>query len=519
MRRLLRHRPRTVATIAGLLTLLATPAAARAAALSVTPGLPERGARVTVAASGFEAHGRGIAQLAGARTRRFRVDARGRATIRLYLRRATRTGSRRLRVRTSNKSVTTTLTVRARRAAPSRLAALSNGRRALLRPTSGRAGEPLELRITGHPRRAMLNVRLATTTLARRRASSRGALTVRAATPPVAPGAHRITISSGRSTISLPYRVRASPPAPPAPPALPAPPPAPDPVIAAAGDIACSPNDPDFAGGAGTSAVCRQRATSDLLVGTGLSAVLALGDIQYDCARPADFAGSFAPTWGRVQSIIRPTPGNHEYLSSNPDAYGASGCTSGAQGYFSYFGAAAGDPARGYYSFDLGGWHIVSLNTNLADANSCPIVSCAAGSEQEQWLRADLAAHPASCTLAFFHHPLFTSKARTYASRPLWDALYAAGVDVVLNGHVHNYERFAPQRPDGSADPAAGIRQFVVGTGGKSREDVGTAAPNSEARGNDFGVLELTLRRGSYDWRFLPVAGATFTDAGSTACH
>lgn len=378
----------------------------------------------------------------------------------------------------------------------------------------------IDLRISGHPRRAMLNVRLAATTLARRRASSRGALTLRAATPLVAPGARRITIASARSTISIPYRVLATPPAPaPAPPPIVPPPPAPDPVIATAGDIACSPNDPDFAGGAGTSAACRQRATSDLLVGAGLSAVLALGDIQYDCARLADFAGSFGPTWGRVQSIIRPTPGSHEYLSSNPDAYGASGCTSGAQGYFSYFGAAAADPPRGYYSFDLGGWHIVSLNTNLADANSCPIVSCTADSEQEQWLRADLAAHPASCTLAFFHHPLFTSKTRSYASRPLWDALYAAGVDVVLNGHVHNYERFAPQRPDGTADPAGGIRQFVVGTGGKSREDLGTAAPNSEARGNDFGVLGLTLRRGSYDWRFPPVAGATFTDAGSTACH
>jgi hypothetical protein len=290
-------------------------------------------------------------------------------------------------------------------------------------------------------------------------------------------------------------------------------------VIAAAGDIACSSADPSFAGGAGTATLCRQRATSDLLVNAGYSAVLVLGDNQYDCARLADFASSFDLSWGRVKSLIRPAPGNHEYISSNPDAYGQSGCTEGAQGYFSYFGAAAGDPARGYYSFDLGAWHIVSLNTNLADASSCPVVSCAAGSEQEQWLRADLAAHPAACTLAFFHHPLFSSKTPTAAVRPLWDALYAAGVDVVLNGHVHNYERFAPQRPDGSADPAAGIREFVVGTGGKSLEDAGTASANSELRGGTYGVLQLTLRGATYDWQFRPVAGGSFTDAGTTACH
>jgi hypothetical protein len=290
-------------------------------------------------------------------------------------------------------------------------------------------------------------------------------------------------------------------------------------VIAAAGDIACSPRDPDFKGGAGTAITCRQRATSDLLVGAGLSAVLALGDNQYECAGVADFAGSFNASWGRVKSLIRPTPGNHEYISANPDGYGGTGCTSGAQGYFSYFGAVAGDPSRGYYSFDLGAWHLVSLNTNLADASSCPIVSCAAGSEQERWLKADLAAHPAACTLAYWHQPLFSSKTRSTASRPFWDALQAAGADVVLNGHVHTYERFAAQRPDGAADPAGGIREFVVGTGGKSVEDIGTRAANSELRSATFGVLQLTLHPGSYDWRFRPVAGETFSDAGSGSCH
>ena len=488
----------------------------RPAALSVLPGVPARGSQVTVQASGFRPRSSGIARLAGARSKRFRTNARGSATIKLNLRRAIRTGTRRLSVRTGSRRVKTTLTVVARRGVPSRLAALAGGRRVLLQPTRGRPGERLSLRISGHPRRAMLDVRLGSATLARRRASSRGALTLRAAAPALPAGTQRVTVAARGGTITLPFRLLPAP-APPPPP--PAPQPAPDPVVAAAGDIACSASDPAFAGGTGTSTACRQRATSDLLVNAGLSSVLALGDVQYDCARLADFQTSFDLSWGRVKSLIRPTPGNHEYIASNPDAYGNSGCTAGAQGYFSYFGAVAGDPARGYYSFDLGAWHIVSLNSNNADDSSCPIVSCAAGSEQEQWLRADLAAHPASCTLAFWHHPLFTSKTRTNAVRPLWDALYAAGADVILNGHVHNYERFAPQRPDGGTDPVGGIRQFVVGTGGKSVEDLGVPAPNSQQRGNAYGVLELTLRAGSYDWRFKPVAGSTFTDAGSTACH
>ena len=198
-------------------------------------------------------------------------------------------------------------------------------------------------------------------------------------------------------------------------------------------------------------------------------------------------------------------PGNHEYL------------TRAANGYFSYFGAAAGDPATGYYSFDVGAWHVVALNSNCS-----AVGGCASGSPQERWLRADLAAHPAACTLAYWHHPRFSSG--EHGNEPAYDAfwrdLYAAGADVVLNGHDHDYERFAPQDPSGGSDLARGVREFVVGTGGKNHYRFLTLQPNSQVRdATTFGVLELTLHRTSYDWRFLPEPGKTFTDSGSAVCR
>lgn len=280
-------------------------------------------------------------------------------------------------------------------------------------------------------------------------------------------------------------------PAPPAPPLAP--------VIAAAGDIAC---------GSATSptAPCRHSQTSDILVGGRFDAVLTLGDNQYETGSLADFQSSYDPTWGRVKGITHPAPGNHDYL------------TSGAAGYFSYFGEAAGDPTKGYYSFDLGSWHIIALNSNCESVGGCD-----EGSSQERWLRADLAAHQNACTLAYWHHPRFTSGS-VHQSDPrtgaFWQALYESHADVVLTGHQHNYERFAPQTPAGNADPSNGIRQFVVGTGGRSLYPFGaTPAPNSLVRNSEtFGVLELTLRPTSYEWRFLPEAGKTFTDTGAGTC-
>jgi acid phosphatase type 7 len=286
-----------------------------------------------------------------------------------------------------------------------------------------------------------------------------------------------------------------------------APPPSADPVIAAAGDIACDPSDANYNGGHGTASYCHQEATANLLTQSPFTAILTLGDNQYADGTLAKFQQSFDPSWGRSKPLIYPVPGNHEYLDTN------------AQGYYGYFGAAAGVPSKGWYSFDLGRWHVIALNGECSQ-----IGGCGAGSPQEQWLKADLAAHPAACTLAFWHEPRFSSGVNqgvnpAYAA--FWQDLYTAGADLVLNGHIHNYERFAPQAPDGTAEPASGVRQFIVGTGGKNL--VGFTNPvlaNSEARNADaYGVLKLTLHPTSYDWTFLPEAGKTFTDSGTTACH
>src|SRR5215208_371468 len=282
-----------------------------------------------------------------------------------------------------------------------------------------------------------------------------------------------------------------------------------DPVIMAAGDIACDPADPGYNGGAGTADRCHQQATSDLLLSTPLDAVLPLGDIQYDSATAARINAVYAPTWGRLKAISRPIPGNHE--------------SGGAPAYFDYFNGPgvldgpAGTRDKGYYSFDVGTWHLVALNSN------CGSVSCSAGSEQETWLRADLAAHPANCTLAYWHHPRYSSghDGSNSSMQALWEALQDAQAEVLLSGHSHDYERFAPLDRGGDVNAEGGIRQFVVGTGGAFfTGGLDSLAPHSEiAQNSTFGVLELTLHPASYDWQFVPEAGAVFTDAGSQPCH
>ena len=281
--------------------------------------------------------------------------------------------------------------------------------------------------------------------------------------------------------------------------------PADDPTIAAAGDIACDPNTWSFNAGLGTTTACRQRYTSDLIETLAPDAVLPLGDNQYEQGAYDDYLRSYDPTWGRAKAISHPTAGNHEYL------------TAGATGYFSYFGSAAGDPTKGYYSYNVGAWHLVALNSNCG-----AIGGCGAESPEEQWLRADLAEHATACTLAYWHHPRFSSGRHGSDAEmaDIWRALFDAGADVVLSGHDHDYERFAPQGPDGAADTGRGIREFVVGTGGKSHYTRATNAPNSEVFDDStFGVLELTLHATTYDWRFLPEQGGAFTDAGSAECH
>lgn len=278
-----------------------------------------------------------------------------------------------------------------------------------------------------------------------------------------------------------------------------------DPVVAAAGDIACDSLDSRFRDGAGTAQGCHMRATGELLGDRRPRAVLALGDVQYGGRGLADYRASYGPAWGRARAVTRPVPGDEDYDNA------------GASGYFGYFGAAAGQPGKGWYSFDLGGWHLIGLNS------SCHRVGgCAAGSPQERWLRADLAAHRNRCTLAFWHYPRFASSDAGVDPSLLafWRDLYAAGAELVLNGHNHFYERFAPQDPAGRRDRSGGIRQFIVGTGGQQHHPLSSAAPNSEVRDNTtFGVLRLTLRRGGYDWEFVPEAGGAFSDSGRGTCH
>jgi hypothetical protein len=287
-----------------------------------------------------------------------------------------------------------------------------------------------------------------------------------------------------------------------------------DPVIAAAGDIACDPVSTSFNGGAGTSGSCHQRATSDLLLSVSPAAVLTLGDNVYECGSPTAFALSFDPSWGRVKTLIHPAVGNHEYETGTD-------CSTTAAGYFGYFGAAAGDPAKGYYSYDVGVWHLIALN-----ANCSKVGGCAAGQPEEQWLRADLASHQNACVLAYWHQPHFSSGQHGNddgghnLTGAFWQALYDFHADVVLNGHDHDYERFAPQTPAGALDPANGIREFVAGTGGKSQASFAVVQPNSEIRNSGtYGVLLLTLHPGGYDWQFVAEAGKSFSDAGSGSCH
>ena len=277
-----------------------------------------------------------------------------------------------------------------------------------------------------------------------------------------------------------------------------------DPVVGTAGDIACDPGDGRFNGGAGISGACRELATSNILFNSDLAAVLPLGDNQYEDATWWKFMQSYDMSWGRLFRLTHPVPGNHEYQ------------TQSAAGYYSYFGSLAGDPTKGYYSFDVGAWHIIALNSECANVGGC-----GGGSPEEVWLRNDLAAHTNTCTLAYWHRPRFTSgfHGNDDSFATWWFDLYTAHADIVLNGHDHDYERFAPQ--DGSQNPDPnGIREFVVGTGGQEHEGFVAQAPNSQVfNGDTFGVLKLTLHPTSYDWQFVPEAGGTFTDSGTAACH
>jgi len=263
--------------------------------------------------------------------------------------------------------------------------------------------------------------------------------------------------------------------------------------------------------GAGNIARCdrtNDEATAALLDAIPGS-VFAVGDGAYNGGTLASYQNCYGPSWGRHKARTYPVPGHRDYDSSAT-----------ATGYFGYWGAQAGDPAKGYYSYDLGAWHVVALNSNNT------YVPTGVGSAQETWLKADLAATTKQCVLALFHNPRFYSTTSSTFSptstvKAFWNDLYAAKADLIVNAHMRDYERFAPQTPAGVADPVNGIREIIVGTGGDGLDGTNTLIiPNSEARiSNVYGVLKLTLGDGTYTWQFIPVAGQTATDSGSGACH
>lgn len=263
-------------------------------------------------------------------------------------------------------------------------------------------------------------------------------------------------------------------------------------TLLAAGDIA-------------SCASTGDEATAALLDARPNAQIATLGDNVYENGTPAEFANCYEPTWGRHKARTRPALGNHEYGVFR------------AGGYYAEFGASAGEPPLGWYSYELGAWHVVVLNSN------CDVVGCATGGSQEKWLREDLAAHPTMCTLAIWHHPRFssgTTHGSTTTVLPLYTALFDAGVELLLTAHEHNYERFAPLNPAGQPDDVRGVREFVVGTGGRSHYPFGPPIPGSEVRNdNTYGLLALTLRGSSYQWQFVPEAGKSFTDSGSGNCH
>jgi len=235
--------------------------------------------------------------------------------------------------------------------------------------------------------------------------------------------------------------------------------------------------------------------------------VFTAGDNAYEDGSPAEFEECYDPSWGVERERTLPALGNHDAK------------TSGASGYFGYFGPRAGDPRAGWYAVDVGAWRLIVLDSNCVDGGGCD-----ASSDQGRWLAAELADHPAECSLAIWHHPRWSTGYHGPIAdvAPFWEALHAAGVELVVNGHDHDYERFAPIDPDGRPDPEGGIRQIVAGTGGAALRPFETEDPNSEVRdATTYGVLRLDLHPGAYDWEFIPVAGGggTFTDQGSGECH
>jgi len=490
----------------GVLVFVLPEAAVAESRVTLIPASGTAGNETALAGRGFGKRDRVVVRVGGRLAARTRTGRRGSFKVTFAVP-AHRPGKLRIVSRSGGRRVVNRFLVTepSRAGPPVGEVASRRGRRMRWTPTDAAAGGVVHLRGSHFPHKRLLRVRFGGHEIAVTRTNRRGRFSTHFVAPPVSAGRHLIRVKLHRRALGFMFGTTLTASATPAPPTGgpggppgPAGPPA---TIYAAGDIACAPGD------ATTSTKCHEMKTSDIILAGGAARVLALGDLQYNSASLSNLRASYDRSWGRFKSITSPALGNHE---------------GSASGYFDYFNGVgvnngpAGTRGAGYYSFDVGSWHLIALNSN------CARVSCSAGSPQMQWLRADLAAHPTPCTLAFWHHPRFSSGYDGDGTfmQDIWKTLYDAGADLVLVGHSHDYERLAPMNASGGLDRARGIREFVVGTGGAFPTGVGSPRPNSEVRQNNtFGVLKLTLDSTSYDWRFVPEAGKTFTDAGTQACH
>ncbi len=477
-------------------TMLCAAGDAHAASLSVRPAIAPAGATIAVDGAGWGPRTAvTVRRRGGATLLRAVTGANGAFSGMVRIPRSLHARTHPLQARGGGRTVNGTLrVVSATRAWAPRQIAISGGLRIDISRTVAFPTAPVRIDVTGLHRGNVASARLRGGGQVTDRADARGRATVLLRVPETRLEGSTLLLRAGRAHRTEPFYV-----VPPDTTVPPLPKPIrPTPLLAAAGDIACMP------GSERTATLCHQGDVSDLLVSSQPDAVAPLGDEQYDRATLADWV-SYDQSWGRVKARSRPAIGNHEYG------------TPGAAGYFTYFGAAAGAPPKGYYSYDLGAWHVVVLNSN------CVQVSCVPDGEQERWLRADLAAHPNPCTLAYWHHPRQSSaqvRSTNTSVQPFWQDLADAGADVVLSGHVHNYERIAPLDADGNVDRARGIRSFVVGTGGRNHQRVHNRKLYSEAYSPDtFGALFMSLDPTGYHWQFQPEVGASFVDSGSAACH
>ena len=363
--------------------------------------------------------------------------------------------------------------------------AAATGQRVRWRPLAAHPGATIRLLGSGFKPGQRLRVSLAGGI--KRQRATRGGSFATTMTAPAHPGTHVGTVRTRGLSLRLVVGVTVGP-ALPGPFPWPAPPFGAEPVIAGAGDIA--------------SSTLGAETTAKLLDEIDPDVVYTTGDNAYPDGAAADYARFYAPTWGRHRARTLPTPGNHDYHQP------------GAGPYFDYFGALAGERGSGYYAYSLGAWRLYALNSNIP---------MNAGSPQETWLQLDLAANPRACVLAYWHHPRFS--AGRYGddtkSEAIWRVLYDAKAEVVVNGHDHNYQRYAPMSPAGAVAQEGGIREFVVGTGGNEPYELVPRPDGTREVADDLtiGVLKLTLLRHGYDWQFVSEPGKTFTDRGSGVCH